>query len=66
MSAFSSGMSMTLPDGPVILTSSPAWASQRKFEQTPFFAGSSLPMSGSQYVARRTHSDVVLPAMLSP
>ena len=32
----------------------------------PFFAGSSAPSSGHQYVARRTQSVVVLPFMLSP
>ena len=61
-----SGMSMTLPDGPVIFTSSPGLVSHRKLEQTPFFAGSSLPISGSQYVARRTQSEPVLPVMSSP
>jgi len=56
-----SGISMTLPEGPVSITSSPGFASHKKLEQTPFFAGSSLPNSGSQYVARRTHKVVVVP-----
>ena len=43
-----SGMSMTLPEGPVSASSSPGLESHRKFEQTPFFAGSSAPVSLSQ------------------
>lgn len=42
-----SGMSITLPDGPVIVSSVPGFASHKKLEQTPFFSGSSLPVSGS-------------------
>merc|ERR1719235_1971689 len=61
-----SGISMTLPDGPVSLSSSPGLESQRKLEQMPFFAGSSALSSGHQYVARRTHRLVVVPVMSSP
>jgi len=43
---FFSGRSMTLPEGPVSLTSSPGLVSHRKFEQTPFLAGSSAFSSG--------------------
>jgi hypothetical protein len=43
-----SGRSMTLPAGPVRLISSPGLESHKKFEQTPFFAGSSALSSGSQ------------------
>ena len=43
-----SGMSMTLPDGPVSLSSSPGLASHRKLEQMPFLAGSSAFSSGHQ------------------
>merc|ERR1719401_1269547 len=66
VSGLSSGKSITLPLGPVILTTVPGSASQRKLEQTPFLAGSSAFSSGHQYVARRTHSVVVLPVMSSP
>ena len=61
-----SGMSITLPVGPVKVTSLPGLESQRKLEHTPFFAGSSAPRSLSQYTARRTHSDTVLPSSWSP
>ena len=47
-SGVASGMSMTLPVGPVTEISSPGFASHRKFEHTPFLAGSSLPSSLSQ------------------
>merc|ERR1719353_1178450 len=63
---FFSGRSMTLPEGPVSLTSSPGLVSHRKLEHTPFLAGSSAFSSGHQYVARRTHSEVVVPVMSSP
>jgi hypothetical protein len=43
-----SGMSMTLPEGPVSLTSSPGLLSHRKLEQMPFLAGSSALSSGHQ------------------
>ena len=43
-----SGISMVLPVGPVMATSVPAFASHRKLDATPFFAGSSLPSSLSQ------------------
>ena len=49
-----------------MLISSPGLASHRKLEQMPFLAGSLAFNSGSQYSARRTHSDVVLPSNLSP
>merc|ERR1719230_1469931 len=61
-----SGMSMTLPDGPVSFTSSPGFESHRKLEHTPFLAGSSALSSGHQYVARRTQSVVFVPVMSSP
>ena len=48
VSGFSSGISITLPVGPVTETASPGLASHRKLEQTPFFAGSSAPVSLSQ------------------
>ena len=48
VSGFFSGMSMTLPAGPVSITSSPGLVSQRKLEHTPFFAGSSAFNSSSQ------------------
>ena len=43
-----SGNSITLPVGPVIVSDVPGVASQRKFEQIPFFAGSMVWVSGSQ------------------
>ena len=43
-----SGISKTLPEGPVSLTSSPGLVSHRKFEQIPFLAGSSAFSSGHQ------------------
>ena len=43
----SSGRSMPFPTAPVILTDAPGLESHKKFEQTPFFAGSSAPVSGS-------------------
>ena len=43
-----SGMSMTLPEGPVSMTSSPGLVSHRKLEHTPFLAGSSALSSGHQ------------------
>ena len=43
-----SGMSMTLPVGPVTISSCPGFASHRKLEHTPFLAGSSRPSSLSQ------------------
>ncbi len=49
-----------------MVISVPGLASQRKLLQMPFFSGSSAFFSGSQYVARRTHSVVVLPSYLSP
>lgn len=49
-----------------MVISVPGLASHRKLLQMPFFSGSSRPSSGSQYVARRTHSVVVLPSKLSP
>ena len=48
VSFFSSGISITLPDGPVSASSVPGVESQRKFEQIPFFAGSMVWVSGSQ------------------
>jgi hypothetical protein len=48
VSFFSSGISITLPDGPVSASSVPGVESQRKFEQIPFFAGSSALSSGHQ------------------
>ena len=38
----------TLPDGPVSLSSVPGDESHKKFEQTPFLAGSSAFISGHQ------------------
>merc|ERR1719201_2715618 len=61
-----SGSSITLPVGPVIVIESPADASHRKLEQIPFFAGSIVSVSGSQYTARLTTSDAVFPVMSSP
>ena len=43
-----SGSSRPLPTGPVSATTSPGLPSQRKFEQMPFFAGSSALSSGHQ------------------
>ena len=40
------GISSTLPDGPVKFVSS-FFEPQSMLEQTPFFVGSSLPVSGS-------------------
>jgi hypothetical protein len=45
---FFSGMSITLPEGPVSLSSTPGLESQRKLEQMPFLAGSSALSSGHQ------------------
>ena len=61
-----SGMSITLPIGPVTETASPGWLSHRKLEHTPFLAGSSRPSSLSQYTARRTQSDTEVAAPSSP
>lgn len=49
-------------DAPVMVISVPGSASQRKLEHTPFLTGSSACSSGHQYVARRTHSEAVLPS----
>ena len=46
--AGSLGRSITWPVGPVIMTSWPGLASQRKLEQMPFLAGSSAFISGHQ------------------
>ena len=43
-----SGMSITLPDGPVSESSVPGVESHRKLEHTPFLAGSSALSSGHQ------------------
>jgi hypothetical protein len=48
VSGFSSGINITLPAGPVRTTSSPGLESHKKFEQTPFLAGSSALSSGHQ------------------
>lgn len=62
----SSGISMPLPLGPATVTTSPALLSHRNPEQTPAFPGSSAPVAGSVYTARRTHSDTVVPVPSSP
>ena len=49
-----------------MVISSPGLASHRKLEHRPFLAGSLAFISGHQYSARRTHSEVVLPSKESP
>jgi hypothetical protein len=51
---------------PVMLISSPGLASAKKFEQMPFFSGSSAFFSESQKVALRTQREVVCPSNWSP
>jgi hypothetical protein len=60
------GRSIVFPTGPATMTSSPGRTSHRKLEQTPFFAGSFCPVTGSKYSARLTHRLMVLPSNRSP
>ena len=60
------GRSIVLPTGPATETSSPGRTSHRKLEHTPFFAGSTWPVTGSKYSARLTHRLMVLPSNRSP
>jgi len=61
LASSSAGRSISLPTGPVIFTLAPASMSHRKVLQTPLMVSPSL-----SYWSWRTHSDTVLPAMLSP